>query len=327
MLQITPQWLLFFYTVPAKPGNLRMKVWRRLIKMGAVSLKGSVYILPDTEDHLEALHWLTGEVASLGGEAAFVKVGRIETMNAEEIIALFNSQRENEYAPMEATLEALEAQMSSLEQQKDPKGLERVKMAFQKLIKEHRAIQGIDFFHSPKGSGLQTRLGRFEERFTQLTAQPQTERPKLAGPRNKDDYQGKVWVTRRNPFVDRMASAWLIRRFIDPKARFEFLEKDQVSAEVPTAVSFDVPGGDFSHQQDQCTFEVLLQTFSLRGKPLRKIAEVVHELDLKDGKFPNPQASGVESILLGIRKTVADNREALEEGIKTFERLHAALSK
>ena len=222
-----------------------MKVWRRLIKMGAASLKGSVYLLPYSEDHQEAPHWLTGEVVSLGGEAAFARVGTIETMGDEEIMALFNTQRENEYASMEATLEALEVQLSSLEQQKDPKGLERVKVAFQKLLKVYRAIRGIDFFHSPKGSGLQERLERFEERFTKLTGQPQVERARLAGPKRKEDYQDKSWITRKNPFVDRMASAWLIRRFIDPKARFEFLEKDQVPAEVPKAVSFDAPGGIF----------------------------------------------------------------------------------
>ncbi|MDP3181305.1 MAG: chromate resistance protein [Desulfobaccales bacterium] len=304
-----------------------MKVWRRLIKMGAASFKGSVYILPYSEDHLEALHWLTGEVASLGGEAAFVKVGRIESLDDEKIKALFKAQRENEYTPIEAPLEALEVQLSSLEQQEDPKGLDKVKVTFQKMLKDYRVIQAIDFFHSPKGSGLQERLERFEERFKKLTAQPQVERPKLAGPKKKDDYQDRVWVTRKTPFVDRMASAWLIRRFIDPKARFEFLEKEKVIAEIPNAVSFDVPGGDFSHQQDRCTFEVLLETFSLRGKTLRKMAEVVHELDLKDGKFLNPQVSGVESILLGIRKTAADDRDALEEGIKVFERLYAALSK
>jgi len=327
MLQYNIKWLLFFYTVPAKPGNLRMRVWRRLIKMGAASLKGSVYILPYSEDHLEALHWLTGEVASLGGEAAFARVGTIETMGDEEIQALFNAQRENEFIPIEAALDALEVQLSSFEQQEDPKGLERIKVAFQKLLKDYRAIQGIDFFHSPKGSGLQERLEHFEERFTKLTGQPQVKRPKLAGPKRKEDYQDRVWMTRRNPFVDRMASAWLIRRFIDPKARFEFLEKDQMLAEVPNAASFDLPGGDFSHQQDRCTFEVLLETFSLRGKALRKMAEVVHELDLKDGKFPNPLTGGVESILLGIRKTAAGDHEALEEGIKIFERLYAALSK
>jgi hypothetical protein len=327
MSQNKVKWFLFFYTVPAKPGNLRMKVWRRLIKMGAASLKGSVYILPYSEDHLEALHWLTGEVSSLGGEAGFAKVERIETMGDEEIVSLFQAHRENDYAPITTALEALEVQLSSLEQQKDPKGLERVKVAFQKLLKDYRAIQGIDFFHSPKGSDLQERLEHIEERFTKLTAHPQAERPKPAGPRNKEDYQGKVWVTRRNPFVDRMASAWLIRRFIDPQARFEFLEKDQTMRDFPDVVSFDLPGGDFSHQQDLCTFEVLLEAFSLRGKVLRKMAEVVHDLDLKDGKFANPQASGVETILLGIRRTAKDDREALEEGIKTFERLYAALSK
>ncbi len=295
--------------------------------MGAASLKGSVYILPYSEDHLEALHWLTGEVASLGGEAACVKVERIETMGDEEIVSLFQAQRENDYIPIATALEALEGQLSSLEQQQDSRGLERVKGTFQKLLKDYRGVQGIDFFHCPQGADLQERLEQFEERFTKLTAQPQAERPKPSGPRNKEDYQGRVWVTRRNPFVDRMASAWLIRYFIDPQGRFEFLEKDRMVSEVPNAVSFDVPGGDFSHEQDRCTFEVLLEAFGLRGKVLRKMAEVVHDLDLKDGKFAHPQASGVENILLGIRKTAKDDGEALEEGIKTFARLHAALSK
>jgi hypothetical protein len=327
MSHIISKWLLFFYTVPAKPGNLRMKVWRRLLKMGAVSLKGSVYILPISEDHTEALHWLSGEVSSLGGEAAFAKVERIETMGDEEIVSLFQVQRENDYVPIATALEALEVQLSSLEQQQDPRGLERVKGTLQKMLKDYRVVQGIDFFHCPQGADLQERLEQFEKRFMKLTVQPQAARPKLAGPWSKEDYQGKIWVTRRNPFVDRMASAWLIRGFIDPQARFEFLEKDQTAPGFPDAVSFDLPAGDFSHAQDRCTFEVLLEAFTLRGNALRKIAEVVHELDLKDGKFSHPQASGVETILLGIRKTAKDDRAALEEGIKTFERLHAALSK
>ena len=326
MSQKTSKWLLFFYTVPAKPGNLRMKVWRRLLKLGAISLKGSVYLLPYSEDHLESLHWLTEEVASLGGEAAFVKAGGIETLGDDEIVALFNAQRDHEYAPTNAALEVLEVQLSSLEQQQDQQGLDRIHGAFQKVLKNYRAIQVLDFFHSPRGSALQERLELFAERLQKLSPPPQVERPKSTGPRRKEDYQAKVWVTRPHPFVDRMASAWLIRRFIDPQARFEFLEKDQLMTEFPDAVSFDLPGGDFSHEQDRCTFEVLLEAFALRGKALRKIAEVVHELDLKDGKFLSPQAGGVETILLGLRKTAKDDRDALEEGIKVFERLYAAFS-
>jgi hypothetical protein len=321
------KWLLFFYTVPAKPGNLRMKVWRRLIKMGAASLKGSVYFLPYSEDHLEALHWLTGEVSGLGGYAAFAKVERIETLRDEEIVSLFQEQREKDYIPIATALEALEVQLSSLEQQQDSKGLERVKGTFQKLLREYRTVQGIDFFHCPHSSKFQERLEHFEERFMRLMGQPKVERPKVMGPKRKEDYQAKVWVTRKNPFVDRMASAWLIRAFIDPRARFEFLEKELVSGAASDTVSFDMPGGDFSHEQDRCTFEVLVEVFGLRDKALRRIAEVIHELDLKDGKFHHPQSSGVESILLGIRKTAKDDREALEEGIKVFARLYAALSR
>ncbi len=321
------RWLLFFYTVPAKPGNLRMKVWRRLLKLGAVSLKGSVYLLPYSEDHLEALHWLTEEVSGLGGEAAFVKAEGIETLGDDEIVKLFNAQRDHDYAPTQAALESLEVQLSSLEQQQDPQGLARVRGALQRLLKDYRVIQVLDFFNSPRGAALQERFDRFAERLQKLSPPPQVERPKSTGPRSKEDYQARVWVTRSHPFVDRMASAWLIRRCIDPQARFEFLEKDQTVTSFPGAVSFDLPGGEFSHEQDRCTFEVLLEAFALRGKPLRKIAGVVHDLDLKDGKFINPQAGGVESILLGIRKTAQDDRDALEEGIKVFERLYAAFSR
>jgi len=326
MSQILTPWLLFFYTVPAKPGNLRMKVWRRLLKMGAVSLKGSVYLLPASEDHLEALHWLAEEVAGLGGEAAFVKAERIETMGHEEVIALFNAQRQSEYAPLEAALENLEVQLGSLEQQPDVEGWEAGQGIFRKLLKGYRAIRNLDFFHSPGGSALQKRLELFEERLKQLTAQPQPTGSEPPGPKRKEEYRDRVWMTRKNPFVDRMASAWLIRRFIDPGARFEFPEEGRKPYETPGAVSFDVPGGDFSHHRDRCTFEVLAEAFGLRSKALGKMAEVVHELDLKDGKFPNPLAAGVESILTGIRKTAAGDLESLEEGIKVFERLYAALS-
>lgn len=324
MLPNIPEWLLFFYTVPAKPGNLRMKVWRRLLKLGAVSLKGSVYLLPDSEDHREALHWLTGEVAGLKGEAAFVKVSGIETMSATEIVALVNAQRDRDYLPLETALEALEMQLGSLQQRAEPQVVDLLKANLRKLLKEFRAIQDLDFFHALKGSALQERLAGFEAKLGKLT-QPEAAKPKMAGPRRKEDFLGRVWVTRKNPFVDRMASAWLIRRFIDPKARFEFLERDQaVAAE---AVSFDLPGGDFSHEQERCTFEVILAAFNLPSKALRKMAEIVHELDLKDGKFANPLAAGVASILLGIRQTAAQDREALEEGIQVFARLYAALSK
>ena len=204
-------WLLFFYTIPAKPGNLRMRVWRRLLKIGAVSLKGSVYLLPFSEDHLEAFHWLTEEVSNLGGEAAFVKVEHIETLGDDDILTLFNNQRDNEYTPINSALEALEVQLSALEQQQDMPGLERVKEALQKIRKDYGAVQALDFFHSPRGSALQERLDFFEARLKKLSLPPRIEKPKSIEPKRKEDFQAKIWLTRRHPFVDRMASAWLIR--------------------------------------------------------------------------------------------------------------------
>jgi hypothetical protein len=325
MLHNDSEWLLFFYTVPAKPGNLRMKVWRRLLKLGAVSFKGSVYLLPYSDDHLEALHWLTTEVASLQGEAAFVRVAGIETMSAAEVVALFQSQRESDYLPLEAALEALEVQLGSLQQRAEPQVAVKVTVVLRKLCKDFGAVQALDFFQSQRGEALQKRLEDFETRLSRLAGAPAALKPKAAGPLRKEDYLGRVWVTRRNPFVDRMASAWLIRRFIDPQARFEFLEKDRACG--PEAVLFDVPAGNFSHEAERCTFEVLSEAFGLREKALRKMAEMVHEVDLKDGKYANPLAAGVESILLGIRKISIDDYASLEEGIQVFERLYTALTK
>ncbi len=301
-----------------------MKVWRRLLKLGAVSLKGSVYLLPFSEDHLEAFQWLTEEVARMQGEAAFVKVNGIETMSQEEIVALFQAQRQSDYLSLEAALESLEVQVGSMQQQAEPQVLAKFRAALAKLLKEFRAIHALDFFPSPTGSTLQRRLEGFAAKMSKFAGQAEVVR-KGTGSLRKEDYQGRVWVTRRHPFVDRMASAWLIRRWIDPQARFEFLEKDQGLR--PRAVSFDVPAGDFSHEQDRCTFEVLLEAFALGDRVLKKMGELVHELDLKDGKFANPLAAGVESILSGIRKTADRDDQALEAGIQVFARLYAALAK
>ena len=278
--------------------------------MGAASLKGSVYILPYSEDHLEALHWLTGEVSSLGGEAGFAKVERIETIGDEEIVSLFQAQRANDYAPIATALEALEVRLSSLEQQQDPTGLERVKGTSRSCSKTIGPFRASIFSIVHQGLTCRTDWNSLKrDSRTRLSPRnPQAQRPKPAGPRSKEDYQGRVWVTRRNPFVDRMASAWLIRRFIDSQAQFEFLETDRIVAAVPNGVSFDVPEGDFTHEEDRCTFEMLLETFGLRGKVLRRIAEVVHELDLKDGEVPPSPGQRRGNHLAGHSKRQSDRR-------------------
>ena len=142
--------------------------------------------------------------------------------------------------------------------------------------------------------------------------------------RNPDDYKGRVWITRKNPFVDRMASAWLIRKFIDRDAAFRFIDEHERGNVDGNTVIFDMKDGEITHIGDNCTFEVLVKSFGIKDKAVKKIAELVHELDIKDEKFSSPEAKGIGEILLGIRKTVRDNKDILERGIDVFKMLYAS---
>ena len=143
-------------------------------------------------------------------------------------------------------------------------------------------------------------------------------------PARIEDYQDKTWVTRKKPFVDRFASAWLIKKFIDKNASFAFIDEKGLDSVGEDDISFDIRGGRFTHAGDLCTFEVLMKSFNLKDKTLRKILEIVHELDLKDDKFRTPEAKGIEDILSGIRKTAKDDYECLEKGMAIFEMLYVS---
>ncbi len=318
------EWLLIFYSVPSHPVSNRMMIWRKLAKAGAVQLKGAVYILPATDEHEEFFQWLIGEVKSMGGDGAFVRSADIRSMDESDIRQLFLSQAEQEYRGFERKLETIERKVQSI--RKGAKQDENARLADHagKLARELDSIQRRDFFTSPLGVEMKKRMQSLKTGLQGIGGRG-VEPSGPITPKRAVDYQGRTWFTRKKPFIDRMASAWLIRRWIDPQARFEFLEKDQGLR--PRAVSFDVPAGDFSHEQDRCTFEVLLEAFALGDRVLKKMGELVHELDLKDGKFANPLAAGVECILLGIRKTVGQDDQVLEAGIQVFARLYAALAK
>lgn len=320
-------WLLFFYSVPSKPVSNRMKVWRRLMGAGAVQLKGAVYVLPFTEEHYELLQWLTAEVASMGGEAAFVKVERVETVDDAELVELFNRQREREHHGLGKKLDETERRLNSIKKGTRSQDIKSVAAHLGRILKDFETVEAIDFFSSAAGEALRERLDALTREISSL-GHADMKRPPQAGITRKriEDYRKRVWTTRQRPFVDRMASAWLIRKFIDRDAVFTFIGEKARGGLAPGAVAFDIQGGEFTHSGDLCTFEVLLKSFGLKDKVLRKIAALVHELDTKDGKYRTPEAKGVEELLSGIRKTAKDDAEALEKGIALFEMLYASKS-
>ena len=301
-----------------------MKIWRRLSKAGAVHLKGAVYILPDNEDNYELCQWLVSEIASMGGGGDFVMVEKIETIKNEDIIGLFNRQREQDYTNIKKGLEELERKINSIKKgglREDDKALYG---QLKKYSKEFEEIHKIDFFSSKAGIDLKKEIKAAEEEAKRLIGVKFIKAEVLLPVKNIKDYQRKIWVTRKKPFVDRMASAWLIKRFIDKKAVFRFINEGETGDIDKKAVAFDIKDGEFTHRGDMCTFEVIIKVFNLKDKAVKKIAEIVHEIDIKDGKYENPEARGIEDILVGLRKSVKGDSEALEKGMALFEMLYAS---
>lgn len=317
-------WLLFFYSAPSKPVSNRMKIWRRLLKAGAVQFKGAAYLLPYRDDHYEFCQWLVSEVTAMEGEAAFVRVEKFETIKDDEIIQLFHRQRESDYRVVEKGLDEIENRIQAVKKRGRGQNDKKLPSQLSSCIKEFEEIRNRDFFSSKIGYALKKKIEILQSEMKK-PAEPYIKRHSaIIVRRNIRDYQGRAWVTRKRPFVDRMASAWLIRKFIDQKAVFRFIdEKDWENLNRDTT-AFDIAGGEFTHNGVHCTFEVLVKAFGIKDKAVKKIAGIVHELDLKDEKFTNPETKGIEEILSGIRRTSNNDTDALEKGMAIFEMLYAA---
>jgi len=318
-------WLLFFYSVPSRPVANRMKVWRRLTQAGALLFRGAVYILPYSDEHYEFYQWLTEEVKGMGGEAAFVYVERIEGIDDKEIIGLFNKQRERDYLKIEKGLEEIERRLQSIKKGSLTSINKKLQDNLNKIEKEFENIIKTDFFSSKLSRSLRRGIAELKEELERLERSRSISRPLHLPFRDIKDYQGKIWVTRSRPFVDRMASAWLIKKFIDPGATFKFIKQDRMPSKVTDVIGFDISGGVFSHVGDMCTFEVLIKSFKLFDKRLKKIATIVHEIDIGDEKVKTPESKGIELLLRSIRKTSGTDEEALNRGMEIFEMLYQAI--
>ncbi len=322
------KWLLIFYTVPSRPVRNRMRVWRQLANAGAIQLKGAVYILPYTEEHLEFFQWIISEVASMGGGGSFVKVENIETMTDDEIIGLFTIQREQECRKLDKALDEFERKLHSVRKGTRALQDDLLRENLAKYKRDFGIMKKRDFFGAAAVVSAGEKIDALESELREILGPT---KKKETGAvvhelvmRRREDFQGKTWVTRKRPFVDRMAAAWLIRKFIDIKAVFDFVDEKATGKLDRSRVSFDVGGGDFTHAGDLCTFEVLVRAFGLKDKAVRRVSEVVHQLDLKDERYYVPEARGIEEILLGIRKTAQNDHDALEKGMSVFEMFYAS---
>lgn len=323
------QWLLFLYSIPANPVNNRVKIWRKLQKAGAVQLKGGVYILPAREEFHEALQWLLAELPGLQGEGLLVKTDTIEPLGQADIIALFHQQCQHQYQEVATKIDEFFGRITNLRKGGRDKKSSSLFKQFAKMQADFQEIQQRDFFQSPMGKDLALQIAALRKKLAELLAVEQGEMGSLPATwtngRRFTSYSGLTWITRPRPFVDRMACAWLIRRFIDDKAAFAFRDEHQLREPLAELeVVYDVRNGDFTHIEEFCTFEVLIKSFDLVDQGLEVLAKIVHDIDIKDGKFATAEASGIEMIIKGIRNKNLPDIEALEQGMAIFESLYLA---
>jgi hypothetical protein len=307
------RWLLLIHQLPAKPAYLRVKVWRRLQRIGAVAVKNAVYALPATPEAQEDFEWLLREIAQGGGEAIICEARLVEGLTDQEVRALFNQARDEDYEELAKELRALTA---ALGDDLPPEQGAEAKAQFARLKTRLAQITAIDFFGA---DGREAAEGHLLELESRLREEVPVEPPAMG--RGLGELKSRTWVTRTGVHVDRIASAWLIRHFVDPKARFKFVPAKGYVPE-PGELRFDMFEAEFTHEGDRCTFEVLLRHLSLGEPALRAIAEIVHDIDLKDGKFARPEADGIRTLIAGICAATGDDEERLARGGAVFEDLY-----
>ncbi len=306
-------WLVLIVRLPPYPSSLRVKAWRRLRAVGAVALKNSVYLLPLTAESHEHLQWLAQEVQKDGGEATLLKVDQIENMKPADVIRLFQRARDTDYRRLADRYRALLRELDpKLTGRRAPRRGEDAR----RLARELARIREIDFFDAPGCREVE----RLRETVDRRLRPP--EPAVRTAPVRPEAFRRRRWVTRPRPHVDRLASAWLIKRFIDPDAEFLFAAPADFP---PDAVAFDAPGAELSHQGEDCTFEALVQRFALRDRRLRDLAEIVHDMDLRDERFQREEARGLDLAIRGLLATFKDDHQVLAQGMILFDGLYATV--
>jgi hypothetical protein len=300
-------WLLLLFSLPTSRNTERVAVWRRLKKMGAVQIKTSTYLLPDTPAQYEQFQWLAKQIRDYGGDSTLVRAQEIEGLTKERVIAIFNDARAKDYGELRKTLQSFIARRKKTEAEKAVSELER-------LTRQFRDVRAVDFFDSPRGHDVAMLLRRAEgpKRSRQLETV------------DVKQYQGKTWQTRPRPEIDRVGSAWLISKFIDRKPKFVFASSADA---FPNAIPFDMLDAEFSHHGNCCTFETLMRRFAISDKSLAKIGEMIHDADLDDARFQRVEAVGIDRVLKGWAKQGLSDQEILRRGFECFDALYAFLQR
>ena len=299
-------WLLLTFTLPTKRASQRVEVWRRLQRYGTVPLGNSGYLLPSDASNEERFQWLATAIRKYGGDASVVRVESIDNLSTPKLKSQFSEARNREYQDLIQQIQTITA----TSERKGEARLSRLRNRFQEIV-------NVDFFDSP----LQERVRALLEEASSLRSAKAGVRAKI----NPKDYKNRMWVTRPRPGVDRCASAWLIRQFIDKKAQFTFAPEDQVPVQ---AVPFDMfHEAGFGHRGGDCTFETLEKEFRIRDPRVMVIGQMIHDADLLDDRFGRKEGYGVDEILKGWAQQGLADEELLERGMELIEGLYHSPAK
>jgi len=315
-----PRWIMLIHSIPPRPNYLRVKIGRRLQKLGAVAVKNSVYALPKSDGAREDLEWVAHEITSDGGEASLCEARFIGGLTDEAIEQQFRFARQRDYLELVKEARRLVDALSKTDRL-PAKRRAQTETALERIRKRSEEIVAIDFFGAP---------GRLEVDSLLRAAEDKLHPPKAADPQSTPDLpslrgvRGRTWVTRKGIHVDRIASAWLIRRFIDPEARFKYVE---AKGYVPAAgeLRFDMFDAEFTHEGEMCTFEVLLARWGTDDAALRHIADLVHDIDLRDEKFKREETGGFTTLITGIALQHREDIARLEAGSVMLDAFYRAL--
>jgi hypothetical protein len=309
--------MLLIHQIPPTPAYLRVKIGRHLARIGAVAIKNSVYVLPRNDETQEDFQWVLREIVKGGGDASIVEARFVEGLSDDQVIGLFQADRERDYRELAEQARPVAAAFPKRGAIAEGRRGDLAKQ-LARLRRRATEIVAIDFFGAPGREIVEGLLSGMEARMRTIEGSAAAK-----ASLNRAQFRGRTWVTRTGIKVDRMASAWLIRKFIDPGARFKFVpakgyrpEKDELR--------FDMFEAEFTHEGELCTFEVLVQRFGLDDPALRAIAEIVHDIDLKDAKYGREEAPGIGQLVAGIAAAHADDEKRLQRGAALFDDLHAS---
>lgn len=308
-------WLSLILALPSTPSAVRVRTWRALKAAGCAALRDGVYLLPERPDCAQVFAEMATAVETAGGTATLLTLTARDAAQQATFVALFD--RGAEY---KALMQDFTRARRSLRSAAEP----AARKTLRTLAQQVEALRRIDFFPSAAASeaaaALDSLRSELDARFS--PGEPSARAPAAIDRLNRADYRGRLWATRRRPWVDRLASAWLIRRFIDPQAQIVWIASPHKAPK--KALGFDYDGAAFTHVADKVTFEVLAASFGLEADvALSRIGDAVHYIDV--GGVPSEEAAGLEAVIRGLQAQHRDDDALLAAACAVLDALYAGL--